>query len=336
VCATFHMGIAPRDLRKLTERIVHRAAPAYLMAVAGNADPMLGYLTTSFREHPALRARMNKQMTSLMQQRLRTLGAIDGDGAPKPGAETIAHLSSILGIDRPRQLRVVQDRGFDIALAPAEAEARLDAIYAHARRALYAAIDDGVIRDASPRNVRVRTAAASRDDYLAHPQAGERLRQDDIGLVAALSAVRHPQVQIVVSDGLNADAINEQLRALLPAVRALLSGRGRHVGEIDVVVRNGRVRAGYEIGGLVSADVVVHIIGERPGTGLNTMSAYLTYGRDHAGQRRWSRELDHAATTAICGIHPQGKPPQYAAAEIARAVDRIFDQRKSGVALKAV
>ena len=76
-------------------------------------------------------------------------------------------------------------------------------------------------------------------------------------------------------------------------------------------------------------------VGERPGTGLNTMSAYLTYGRDMAGQPRWSRDLDHAATTAICGIHPKGKPPQDAAAEIARTVDRIFDQRKSGVALKA-
>jgi len=55
VCSTFHMGVEPAELRRLTEQIVERAAPAYLMAVAGNADPMLGYLTTSFREHPRLR-----------------------------------------------------------------------------------------------------------------------------------------------------------------------------------------------------------------------------------------------------------------------------------------
>jgi ethanolamine ammonia-lyase large subunit len=55
VCATFHMGIGPSELRTLTEQIVVQAAPAYLMAVAGNADPMLGYMTTSFREHPKLR-----------------------------------------------------------------------------------------------------------------------------------------------------------------------------------------------------------------------------------------------------------------------------------------
>jgi ethanolamine ammonia-lyase large subunit len=335
VCATFHMGIAPSDLHHLTERIVERAAPAYLMAVAGNADPMLGYLTTSFREHPALRARVRRQTTFEMQQRLIALGALDSDGAPKPGAETVVRLASILGIDGRRQVRILQERGFDIGLQPAQADARLNAIYGHARQALYATINDAVVRDASAQNLRVRTAATNRDDYLAHPQAGERLRGDDVRAVAALSRGRYPQVQIVVSDGLNANAINEQLRALLPAVRGLLSARGWHVGETDVVVQNGRVRVGYEIGGLVSADVVVHIIGERPGTGLNTMSAYLTYGRDPAGQLRWSRELNHAATTAICGIHPKGKPPHDAAAEIARSVDRIFDQCKSGVALKA-
>src|SRR4029077_10199569 len=47
VCSTFHMGIAPGALHETTRRIVELAAPAYLMAVAGNADPMLGYLTTS-------------------------------------------------------------------------------------------------------------------------------------------------------------------------------------------------------------------------------------------------------------------------------------------------
>ena len=334
VCATFHMGIAPADLRRLTERIVARAAPAYLMAIAGNADPMLGYLTTSFREHPDLRARVRRQMTSRMQQRLVALGAVDYDGTPKPDAETVARLSSVFGTDGQRQLRTLQERGFDLGLQAAQADQRLDAIYAQARRALYAEIDDAVVRDASPSNVHVRTAATSRDDYLAHPETGERLREDDVRAVAALSRGRHPQVQIVVSDGLNANAVNEQLRTLLPAVRRLLSGQGHHIAETDVVVRNGRVRAGYEIGGLVSADVVVHFIGERPGTGLNTMSAYLTYGRDIAGELRWRRDLDHSETTAICGIHPKGKSPEQAAIEIEHSVARIFDQKKSGVALK--
>jgi ethanolamine ammonia-lyase large subunit len=335
VCSTFHMGIAPTDLQQLTARIVERAAPAYLMAVAGNADPMLGYMTTSFRQHPELRGQVGKRMTSAMQQRLDALGAIAPDGSPRPGAETIAALAPRLGIDGRHALRQLQDRGSDLGLPPAESASRLQTIYAHARRALYSSIDEGVIRDASPRNVRARTAAESRDDYLAHPAAGERLREPDATAVAAQYRGRSPHVLIAVSDGLNADAINEQLRALLPPVRSMLSAQGRLVSDVDVIVQNGRVRAGYEIGGIASADVLVHIIGERPGTGINTLSAYLTYGHDAAGQWRWSRDLDHSATTAICGIHPKGKPPERAAVEIAQTVARIFEQRKSGVALEA-
>ena len=199
VCATFHMGISPSVLRHLTERLVERAAPAYLMAVAGNADPMLGYLTTSFREHPPLRSRVGKRMASPMERRLTTLGAIS-DGAPKPSAETVAHLyaayakaggdartRSSLEEEGRRRLHELRERGFDLgALPSAEADARIEAIYAHARHALYAALDEGVIRDASPRSVRVRSEATSRDDYLAHPQRGERVRGDDARRLASL------------------------------------------------------------------------------------------------------------------------------------------------------
>ena len=348
VCATFHMGIAPRELQRLTERIAVRAAPAYLMAVAGNADPMLGYLTTSFRQHPELRRRVGHQMTTPMEQRLIALGALGIDGEPRPGPDTVAGLyaayarsagdrrqSSLLHEEALRQLGELRDRGFDLAMAPPEADARLERIYAHARRALYASLDAGVLRDVSPFHLRVRTAAASRDEYLAHPPLGEQVHVDDAPAIARLQSPRAPQVQLVVSDGLNADAINEQLRALMPALRRLLADAGCHVGETDIVVQNGRVRAGYEIGGLVSAAVVVHLVGERPGTGLNTVSAYVTYGRDELGRLRWSRDLDHAATTAICGIHPKGKPPFTAAVEIARTVLRTIEQRQSGVGLKA-
>jgi ethanolamine ammonia-lyase large subunit len=230
----------------------------------------------------------------------------------------------------------LRERGFDLGgVDPLEAEARVDAIYAHARGALYATLDEGVIRDASAHSVSVRTTATDRDDYLAHPAAGERLRAEDARVVARLYPARGPQVQIVISDGLNANAINEQLRALLPPLRRHLSEGGHVVGESEIVVQNGRVRAGYEIGGLVSAATVIHIVGERPGTGLNSVSAYITYGRDTDGHTRWTPSLDHSATTAICGIHPSGKPPHAAAVEIARTIARIVEQGRSGVALHA-
>ena len=351
VCATFHMGIPPRELRTVTERVVANAGPAYLMAVAGNADPMLGYLTTSFREHPRLRRRNGRQMTSAMHRRLQDLGIGEELGSGDAAARLFATYAKAGGDRRTsaslieegqRTLDDLRHRGFDLGYGcggdfapPPAVDTRLDTLYEHARRALYATLNEHAIDAVSPRHVRVRTMAADREDYLAHPPAGERLRPEDADAVRRLYGSRRPHVQFVVSDGLNADAISEQLRVVLPPLRHRLIEAGLHIGDVDVVVYNGRVRAGYQIGGLVDALSVVHLIGERPGTGLNTMSAYLTYGRDAAGQSRWRPDLDHSATTAICGINERGLRPAEAIDAIARTVRRMLDERRSGVALHA-
>ncbi|HJQ32780.1 MAG TPA: ethanolamine ammonia-lyase subunit EutB [Pyrinomonadaceae bacterium] len=353
VCSTFHMGIEPGELKTLTAQIVERAAPAYLMAVAGNADPMLGYLTTSFREHPHLRRQTGREISSPMRRRLNELGVMDERGLPRADAESGASLYAAymkaggdtrspesLREEASKKVKALSARGYDLGLrhaedygAPPQVEARLEAIYRHARRALYAALDEAVVRDVCPNHLRVRTLASDREQYLSDPPSGERLRAEDAERVAALYGARRPQVQLVLSDGLNADALNENLRAVLPRLRRELTGAGLHVGEVDVVVTNGRVRAGYHVGELLGADLILHLIGERPGTGLNTLSAYLTYGRDAAGRLRWRPDLDHACTTAVCGIHPRGKRPDAAVEEIAGCVVRAFERRCSGVAL---
>jgi len=382
ICSTFHMAIAPNALRHLTARIAERAAPAHLMAVAGSADPMLGYLTTSFREHPRLRRQLGRRVTSPMQVRLTELGVMNATGDLARDARSVEYLyaryaknggdirTSDTLMDEGRQkLMELQQRGFDLGYgdrgtrlqprqgddpnrlrqgyggppklrAKAEGsyhnhEARLEAIYTHACRALYATLDDGVVNDVSPRHVRVRTLAVDRDDYLAHPPRGEQLRDEDAHVVSRLYLSRRPEIQIVISDGLNAHALNEQLRAVLPPLRYALVQAGLHVGETDVIVQNGRVRAGYHVGALVDGTVVVHFIGERPGTGLNTLSAYLTYGRDASGQSRWGTNLNHSCTTAACGIHPQGRPPAAAVDGVLCSVQRMLEERCSGVALHA-
>jgi ethanolamine ammonia-lyase small subunit len=312
------------------------------MAVAGNADPMLGYLTTAFRDHAPLRSAAGRRMTTAMEQRLRELDVFDADGDGtsrvarlyaaymKAGGETRS--STTLEEQGARRLAALRERGFDLGLTdPADADRRVEALYAHARAALYARIEDVVVREATAKSVRVRTAARDRDDYLAHPPAGEVLRDDAVRVVANLHDGRPRCIQIVVSDGLNANAINAQLRGVLPPLRRRLASAGHLIAETDIVVENGRVRAGYEIGGLVGAELVVHLIGERPGTGLDTVSAYITYGRDDKGRSRWSGALDHSSTTAVCGVHPRGKQPDVAVEEIAAVVARALVERRTGV-----
>jgi ethanolamine ammonia-lyase large subunit len=239
-----------------------------------------------------------------------------------------------------RKLNALRERGFDLGYGwigdyadPAGAVSRIEAIYSHARSTLYAICDDRVIADSSPRHVQVRTKSTDREDYLSHPATGELLRDEDAARVSTLYPSRRPRVQMVVSDGLNANAINENLRSVLPALRRQLIASGNHVGETDVVIENGRVRAGYHVGALLDAEVIVHLIGERPGTGLDTMSAYLTYGLDREGRSRWRTSFDHSSTTAVCGINRRGKAPDTAVDEIAQLVNRMFEQRCSGIEL---
>jgi ethanolamine ammonia-lyase large subunit len=306
-------------------------------------------LTTSFRQHPRLRRQVGRHITSSMASRLSTLGinARNEDRDPASTARLYAAFRKASGststitalvAEGQRRLHELRAQGYelgnsgDATAAARTADERVDELYSHARRALYATLDAGAIRTAVTRHVRVRTMAVDRDDYLAHPARGEQLRFEDVYLVARLSAASSPQLQFVISDGLNANAINEQLPALLPTVRERLQRAGVSTGDIDVIIDNGRVRAGYHVGELVDATAVVHFIGERPGTGLNTMSAYLTYGRHASGSARWSLELDHSCTTAICGIHPRGKPPEIAVQEIVRVVIHMLESRRSGVA----
>ncbi|MEW6207592.1 MAG: ethanolamine ammonia-lyase subunit EutB, partial [Acidobacteriota bacterium] len=340
VCSTFHMGIDPATLQQITTQAVERAAPAYLMAVAGNADPMLGYLTTSFRDHPRLRHRAKRQVSTQMQKRFEDLGVMTrtGDLADdRPRAESLYAIYMKAGgetrsfdslVEEGRKkIGELRERGFDLGYgsgkdfaSPPEVEARLEAIYQHARRALYSGIDSSVIQDTSPRCLMAETLASDREDYLLHPPSGEMIRPMDAARIERLYPSRRPSIQIVVSDGLNANAVNENLRDVLPPLKSLLNQTGHHTGESDIIIKNGRVRAGYHAGQLLGVDVIVHLIGERPGTGLNTLSAYLTYGRDRAGGLRWVASMDHASTTAICGIHHRGKHPSIAAEEIASCV----------------
>jgi ethanolamine ammonia-lyase small subunit len=101
----------------------------------------------------------------------------------------------------------------------------------------------------------------------------------------------------------------------------------------DIYLRNGRVRAGYRIGEILSVQLVVNLIGERPGTGSNNLSAYMTYGHSREGVPRWG-SITHAHTTALCSINRRiGVKPEAAARRIAKLIERMMTFKCSGVAL---
>src|SRR4051812_9595360 len=154
VCATFHMAIPPGVLQEITRLIVDRGAPAYLMAVAGNADPMLGYLTTSFREHPQLRQHSGREITTAMSARL---SALDARSTPALYAAYMKEGSDYRTIDLlhaegATKIERLRAKGWDLGSADGHGDSAagavrspVDTIYAQARQALYAVLDPNVI-----------------------------------------------------------------------------------------------------------------------------------------------------------------------------------------------
>lgn len=356
VCSTFHMGIHPHDLQKLTKEIVSMAAPAYLMGVAGNADPMLGYLTTSYREHHQLRNLTGKTISSGMQQRLVEIGALKNDGTIDPSVERIASLYSFfhkaggstkstdeLKKEAIKKIHTLQERGCDLGygieangVAPAFIRKNMETLFLNARKALYSGIEPSVIKGSCIKPVSVYTNSADRDDYLAHPNTGETISGEYIGEINRLNSINgsKPDILFIISDGLNADAVSEHLKHVLPPIRKNLQRNGKKVSLFEIVVKNGRVRAGYHVGRLLQPEMIVHFIGERPGTGLNQLSAYITYGKDLTGKVIFDSDMDHSHTSAVCGIHPKGKPYKAAVAEIISVVLRGLEQECTGVKLQ--
>ncbi len=353
VCSTFHMGIHPFELQHLAKEIVVKAAPAYLMAVAGQADPMLGYLTTSYREHHRLRRNSSKSITSEMQKKLIEIGALNEEGEIEPNIGRIANLYafyhksigdkrsiSALIVEAMLKIKKLQVRGCDLGYGivdnnsdPMMIANRLDEIYQHARNALFAKLEDSFINEHCSNPIRISTNAPSRDSYIAHPPLGEKINYEDAIKLKSVFAEYHfeNKVQFVISDGLNANSINEHLPLLLPELKRKMYEANIPYNPVDIIVTNGRVRAGYDIGQLIEPEIIVHFIGERPGTGLNQLSAYITYGKDASGNFTFSSEMDHSLTTAVCSIHPFGKFYKNAIKEIIEILLNAFETKKTGI-----
>jgi ethanolamine ammonia-lyase large subunit len=171
-----------------------------------------------------------------------------------------------------------------------------------------------------PAAVKLETRSQDRSDYILHPATGERLSDESLETVRKLrrDQAGNFDVQIVVSDGLNALSISDagQLAPFLEQLRAALRGAGLRAAAENLVFTSGRVRAGYRVGealfgGLAGKRTIVHVIGERPGTGHHTFSVYLTTAPGAA----WGEKdkVDHNITKVVSGIATTALDPRTAA-----------------------
>lgn len=174
---------------------------------------------------------------------------------------------------------------------------------------------------------RVRSQAANKDEFLTRPELGRKLSDEALKLIDE-KCVKNPQVQICVVDGLSSSAIEANIPDLLPALMQGLTAAGVKLGT-PFFIENGRVWAQDPACRAVNADVVISLIGERPGlVTSNSLSAYIIYRPDE--------NTVEADRTVVSNIHSGGIPPAEAGAHLATLVKEILDAKASGVKFQAI
>jgi ethanolamine ammonia-lyase large subunit len=348
VCSTLHMDVALDDLDWCLDRIAP-ANPAYLMALPTKNDPMLGYLTTSFQDHVRLRRRFGFKVNDRMWAFFQRLGVIDKEGQPtsqfgqplwvwlqycraRGDTRSVEHLLA----EGRKKMREVRERGVPLAegfgrqpwdLRP-ELDREIRGLYVDAKKSIRAEFTPQFMQSL-PEAILLRSTSRDRNDYILHPQTGEILDEPSRRAVRALRNNRDVgfQIQIVVSDGLNAFALMDDghLAPYLVALREELAGKKYRVAPGLLVVQGGRVRAGYRIGEVLFGGLanpsdrrgIVHLIGERPGSMHHTFSAYITV----LPVSLWSKagRADHDLTRVVSGVADtalQARPAALASVKI--------------------
>jgi ethanolamine ammonia-lyase small subunit len=171
----------------------------------------------------------------------------------------------------------------------------------------------------------VSTAAVSKDEYLQRPDRGRRL-DDDARRELLARCSTGTDLQIVIGDGLSVTAVSAQVPALLPRIAEMARSHGWKLGQ-PFAVRYCRVGIMNDIGELLGPNVVVLLIGERPGLATaESLSAYMAY-RPRPGHNDANRNL-------ISNIHERGVRVEDAAARIIGLAKQMMGPQTSGVELK--
>jgi ethanolamine ammonia-lyase small subunit len=215
------------------------------------------------------------------------------------------------------------------ASLPTEALLGFTLDHARARDAVHAAFDvAGLIASLGALGldpVQVSSRAPDRRDYLRRPDLGRMLDADSQRRLAERAGAGDDLV-LVIADGLSPTAVNLHAAEVTAQLLPLLKQTGVAVGHV-VVASGARVALGDEIGAILSARMLLMLIGERPGLSApDSLGGYLTFAP------RIGRT--DAERNCISNIHRAGLSYQEAAFKIAWLVREGLVRQVTGVALK--
>jgi len=354
ICSTLHMDVTLDDLDWCIEQIMP-ANPAYLMALPTKNDPMLSYLTTAFNDHVRIREKFDYKINDSMWDFFKRIEIIGEDNKPTQNfgdptwvyyqyrlAKKDLRTKEEIMAEGRRMIGDIENRGVPIAqgfgenywdLSP-ELDKKVRFLYEDAKISLWTEMPDSFVKSI-PNAIGVSTLSIDKKDYVYHPESGEQLGKKAVRELKAIQTAwgeQIPDVQIIISDGLNAKALMDEghLSPFLEKLTGQLLQKGIIISPQPIVFTHGRVRAGYAAGEQLFGSLsfpdrktgIIHIIGERPGSGHHNFSAYITA----ANIDKWANKgsVDHDITKVVSGISDTALPPYQAAEEVANIFEELL------------
>jgi len=191
--------------------------------------------------------------------------------------------------------------------------------------ALYRDVDSKLLDELKLFSVQTKVTGG-KQEYLLRPDLGRQLN-DEAKRIINEKCQKNVNIQLAVADGLSAAAIEANLRQILPVIKQGVQAAGLTFGT-PFFIKYGRVGVMNDIGELIKPDVVILLIGERPGLGrAESMSAYMGY-KPKYGDSDADRDV-------VCNIFEGGGTnPLEAGAFVTQIAQKMRKHQASGVKLK--
>jgi len=293
----------------------------------------LSYLTTAFNNHLKIREQFGYKVNDDMWDFFKKIEVIDDQGKPtehfgdpiwvyykfrkiKNDKRSLEEIYK----DGKQAIARVEKRGVPIAqgfgdnywdLKP-ELDEQVHYLYNDAKVSLWTEFDDSFVQSI-PSSILIATKSKDRKDYIYHPNSGEVLSSNSIEIIKSIKNSWNgsaPDIQIIISDGLNAKALMDEghLRPFLNGLLNKLKEQNYSLSDKHLMLNNGRVRAGYACGEILfgqklspsKSHCIIHIIGERPGSGHHNFSAYLSVAQSATWNSKGT--VDHNISRVVSGI----------------------------------
>lgn len=218
---------------------------------------------------------------------------------------------------------------------PTGAQLEFQLAHARARDAVHLALDADALAQALAQDalpcVQAHSAARDRQHYLQRPDLGRKLNEASRQRLLEACAPTQESTQmhdlaLVLVDGLSSLALAQNARPFLQALLPRLRQDGLSLAPL-VIVQQGRVAIGDEVGELLRAKAVLVLIGERPGlSSPDSMGLYFTWAA-RVG-------LQDASRNCISNVRPAGLSYDEAAHKLHYLLGEARRRGLSGVELK--